>query len=491
MKQLKVSKIKELGAFVPAAFAIALFLFWEQALFRVSLPVSATLSFGSYESTRLDLGWLAFMVAILASASAIALRVKGRGEGAPFSTAAVAVASAFGAAGSILVLFFPSLLLALVLGGAMAGAGSVVIACALIDFSLRSLNREETFVGIFMAGLLLAVIGLVGAVVPSVVILVLLVVCPVLCSVLACRANAAGSVRKEAPVSNVEPNEIRSSVEKRGSKVAAISCFLACFIVVLYTNITGFRYNAFSAEEYYLHAMMLACFGGIGLSAALFVMHRLFKSDDLLPAIVLTSVTAMLIASLAIDVPWALFIADAVASVGRLLALLFVAFSAVKLVRLGPAVRVPAAIATGSCAVLVSVVFGALIYFMLGSQLNGNIMLVTSVLLYALLLASNAISTKRADSVTVTIKGSLIGDAELAEYRAHALSCKYPSLTAKEVEVIRLLLLGYNAESVATDMVISANTAKTHIRHIYKKLGIHSRQELIMAAQSITRVEEG
>ena len=34
------------------------------------------------------------------------------------------------------------------------------------------------------------------------------------------------------------------------------------------------------------------------------------------------------------------------------------------------------------------------------------------------------------------------------------------------------------AYEIATEMTIANGTAKSHIRHVYKKLGVHSREEL-------------
>ncbi|NTW28647.1 MAG: hypothetical protein HGA39_04710 [Coriobacteriia bacterium] len=59
-----------------------------------------------------------------------------------------------------------------------------------------------------------------------------------------------------------------------------------------------------------------------------------------------------------------------------------------------------------------------------------------------------------------------------------AIGEKY-SLTPREQEVLALLAKGRNAEYVQKALVISVFTAQTHIRHVYKKLGVHSQQKLI------------
>jgi DNA-binding CsgD family transcriptional regulator len=52
-------------------------------------------------------------------------------------------------------------------------------------------------------------------------------------------------------------------------------------------------------------------------------------------------------------------------------------------------------------------------------------------------------------------------------------------LTAQETKVFLFLAKGRNASYVESVLFISGHTVKTHIYHIYKKLDIHSQQELI------------
>lgn len=52
-------------------------------------------------------------------------------------------------------------------------------------------------------------------------------------------------------------------------------------------------------------------------------------------------------------------------------------------------------------------------------------------------------------------------------------------LTNREEEVVILLAAGYNRKYICEKLVISEGTARTHIKHIYRKLGIHSKEELL------------
>lgn len=52
-------------------------------------------------------------------------------------------------------------------------------------------------------------------------------------------------------------------------------------------------------------------------------------------------------------------------------------------------------------------------------------------------------------------------------------------LTEREMEILSLLARGRDGRFIAEEYVLSYNTVKTHIKHIYQKLDVHSRQELI------------
>lgn len=52
-------------------------------------------------------------------------------------------------------------------------------------------------------------------------------------------------------------------------------------------------------------------------------------------------------------------------------------------------------------------------------------------------------------------------------------------LTAREAEVFGYLARGRNVRFIEEELVVSYNTVKTHVSHIYAKMGVHSHQELI------------
>ncbi len=62
--------------------------------------------------------------------------------------------------------------------------------------------------------------------------------------------------------------------------------------------------------------------------------------------------------------------------------------------------------------------------------------------------------------------------------RCQAIADHY-LLTKKETEVLFLLAKGRNAAAIQEHLVVSENTVRTHMRHIYRKLDVHTQQEII------------
>ena len=58
-------------------------------------------------------------------------------------------------------------------------------------------------------------------------------------------------------------------------------------------------------------------------------------------------------------------------------------------------------------------------------------------------------------------------------------------LTHSETRVLRYLPTHLSAPEIAAELCLSPNTVKTHLRHVYHKLGTHSRHEAVQRAQAI------
>jgi len=52
-------------------------------------------------------------------------------------------------------------------------------------------------------------------------------------------------------------------------------------------------------------------------------------------------------------------------------------------------------------------------------------------------------------------------------------------LTGQEKQVLRLLVHGLSNTEIASILIVTENTVETHLRHIYEKLDVHTRNELL------------
>jgi LuxR family maltose regulon positive regulatory protein len=63
-------------------------------------------------------------------------------------------------------------------------------------------------------------------------------------------------------------------------------------------------------------------------------------------------------------------------------------------------------------------------------------------------------------------------------------------LTHSETRMLRYLPTHMSAPKIAAELYLSPNTVKTHLRHVYQKLGAHSRHEAVQRAWAIGLVTQ-
>lgn len=84
----------------------------------------------------------------------------------------------------------------------------------------------------------------------------------------------------------------------------------------------------------------------------------------------------------------------------------------------------------------------------------------------------------RLSEVPPTVVVSSLVDEETARELASVLT-QGQTLTAKEEEVLERVIAGQSRKQMAIEMHVSENTVKTHVKHIYEKLGVSSRDEIL------------
>lgn len=94
---------------------------------------------------------------------------------------------------------------------------------------------------------------------------------------------------------------------------------------------------------------------------------------------------------------------------------------------------------------------------------------------------SEARRTMLGETAETDDEGARMGRFRL---RCEAVANTY-LLSRRESEVLYYLARGYKSASIQQQLYISEGTAKTHIRHIYRKLNVHNQQELILLIDEV------
>ena len=97
-------------------------------------------------------------------------------------------------------------------------------------------------------------------------------------------------------------------------------------------------------------------------------------------------------------------------------------------------------------------------------------------------------------SLREAARGKVVISDRLTQLIAHALreekkrpaSSQQPNLTEREQEILELVAQGLSNKIIASQLGISEGTVKVHVKHLLKKLDLHSRVEAAVWALSNT-----
>lgn len=94
--------------------------------------------------------------------------------------------------------------------------------------------------------------------------------------------------------------------------------------------------------------------------------------------------------------------------------------------------------------------------------------------------AAPATADRMIDKVLGIEQGATFADIHKAAVarNAETMGSRF-GLSKREVEVLTLFSMGHTQKQVAEELFISPSTAHAHIRHIYTKTGMHSRQDIL------------
>ena len=61
-------------------------------------------------------------------------------------------------------------------------------------------------------------------------------------------------------------------------------------------------------------------------------------------------------------------------------------------------------------------------------------------------------------------------------------------LTNREIEVLELLALKLSNREIADQLIVSPNTVRNHIVHLYEKLGVNNRRSAVLRARQLSLI---
>lgn len=82
-----------------------------------------------------------------------------------------------------------------------------------------------------------------------------------------------------------------------------------------------------------------------------------------------------------------------------------------------------------------------------------------------------------------TVEKSRIQGEQWPEELCREATAAY-EVTPRELEVVTYTYRGYSAKKIAETLLVSESTVKAHLTHAYRKLGVHTKQELIALVDS-------
>jgi two-component system nitrate/nitrite response regulator NarL len=69
----------------------------------------------------------------------------------------------------------------------------------------------------------------------------------------------------------------------------------------------------------------------------------------------------------------------------------------------------------------------------------------------------------------------------VSEIRLRAVN-EAPALTEREAQILRLIAAGKSLPEIAKELFLGVTTVKTHVQHLYEKLGVSDRAAAVAEA---------
>ena len=486
--------------------AISGLLLWYSSACRVSEGPFLTLPLAPLSYPRRDGSWLCALALCILTALAVAgLRRLGHtSSGAPmvrcpqaFRSVPLFSSALLCAAGTAMVVLGSSSIVISTVGGGLAGVG-FALECALLLGSAHQQPSPQKAALIGAASLAIAAAAsLALAPLPAPVAHVVVCALPLACALCAPRTHETPNAASENvphAIAKDQPVRLRATVPdplRRIHAATLIFCFLG---IGLFLGIIGFSQDAMDSGDRSAFHLLTAAGGGTVAAAVWLGSHRLTPDgpDIAAPILLGTAALALPFFGTATGSGLANVFGKAADDLTFVLAALFL----VKCASHGASeprganarplgyTTVPLLIAALAALALTGILLGGVFVSVIGQDAS-SLALVAASLVYLAMLALALMAKRKSQDSYIIVRNP--GDvARIATAQAQAIAQEFPDLSAREIDVLGLLLQHQSIDGVAQRLGVSRNTIKSHIAHLYAKTGVASRQQLIDLAASKT-----
>lgn len=467
-------------AFACAVASIGAFCAWLSLAFR-SVPAAAyQIEWELLSHPRQDEGWIGAMIAIvlmgmLATFCPSGLFAK-RCRGIVFAGAA------FMTAGTALMICAAKSFFAVCSGGALCGAGILLYLASWME-SIHAINRSALLRQLAAGFACAAGISLALAMLPALISCTVIICLPATSALLRLTAHASGQkeLHQETPAAHVPKRKSDAKAETMG----LISLMLSFLGFSFFMGIVGFNTDSLETSQL-LRSQAFIMTAGFVLAACLTLLAASTISEETFRMGISFVLGAALLLLPVTEANFIGLIAAALAQPVLFCAFASTAASPPSFIEIGSKRRfsaLPPLLATIAAALLAGTIAGGAVRTLVG--LDATVLAYIAMLaLYFLAFGVFALTRNRA-KVEHVIKGEVASEEEIARVRCEVLSRRYLSLSKRELDVCALLLRNFSNARIAEELVVSENTVKTHVRHIYGKMDIRSRDELLEIAAAI------
>lgn len=496
------------------SFAIAAFLAWYNLVFRLVPGPQYSFDLAFFSATRADAGWLtAAATVILLSLCALLVRRVAKASVLPLfgyfpvRPIGLVVSAATGTVGGALLLFFGSSMTTQIIGGLMCGIAVWLMIVQVLSAVLslpQPLMLRCCALGMLMSCLIYL---LVFALVYPVSIWAVEILPALFAACLWMRARAeepSDSVGSFAISDSGTSTETGSgtpdSSKEASSRGFSIMRTVTILLIVLGSSLligtSAFGMDVGADQAHVTQWPQVFLFAALITSVLLIVLEHLNAIDLLQACASLILATSMLLLPLSSNdaiVQASIVLNRSAVMCAFVLVAVQVDSRVDALVRLdGVLFAVPqnahsvdsalSLVAASFACMFIGVFAGGIVHTLFGNDAMALTLTALFALYFVFLVVVVAMRNgSRSERVIV----ESVDEKEAAHLRCMAFARRYPDLSARELDVLELLLRNYSNARIAEAIGVSPNTVKTHVRHIFAKMGVNSRDGLLDLADKL------